>query len=141
LITGKGAVPSHVRWDFGAAYTNATSSANYVEASGSATTSIQAHWRSKEFNIEFGHFKQLVVYMQKQPAGSLDVGWSIDQGSFATATADMTVGRGNLIRRTFDLNQKGSTIQLYFANTASGQTFGIYGAKVYYEQILENRQV
>lgn len=93
---------------------------------------INGVWTSKEFNIEYGTFNKIIVYLQKQAAGNLTVQWSIDQGTPVSYTVDMTMGRGNVIRAVIDIRQKGSTIQLTLSNNVVSQTFAIYGAKIYY---------
>jgi hypothetical protein len=129
------------KWDLLNAYKNASVAGAFITtANGASDAPIAAQWRSKQYNVEYGHFKQMVVYFAKQAAGSLTFGWSIDQGTFVTASADMTVGRGNLIRKTFDIGQKGSTFQLKILQESANTPFKVYAAKVYYDPILENRQ-
>lgn len=100
---------------------------------GIQTSAINGIWQSKEFNIEFGTFKWIVVYFQKQSAGSLTIQWSIDQGSNVSYTQDMTIGRGRLVRAVIPLGQKGSTIQLTISNNTLSQTFKIYAIKIMFE--------
>lgn len=94
---------------------------------------ISSQWTSKEFNIEYGTFKSVVVYLQKQSTGTLTVAWSIDQGSFTSESVDMTSGRGNVIRAVLKVNQKGSTIQLKITHNTISETFKVYALKIYYE--------
>lgn len=112
---------------------------NYDSNSSStfATTnaSINCTWISKEFNIEFGTFKWLIVYLQKQSAGTntLSVDWSIDQGSYVTNAVDMTIGRGQVIRAVLPIQQKGTTIQIRITHNTVSEVFKIYAVQIFYE--------
>lgn len=108
---------------------------------GTSKYGVDSVWLSKEYNIDYGHFKKAIVYLKKQSAGSLTFEWSVDQGSFVSSTIDMTVGRGNLIRKVLDINQKGSTIQVRLSHSTSDQTFEVYGIRLIYDPILEDRKV
>lgn len=119
-------------------FTAAVPVTNY-HSTAAASLPIPAEWRSREFNIELGVFKKLVIYLKKQTAGSISLDWSIDQGSFVTNTVDMTVGRGNMIRRVLDINTKGSTIQLRITNSTASQNFEIYAIKIFYEPTEDER--
>jgi len=115
---------------------------NYQTDDGSgngSSVAINAQWVSKEFNIDFGTFKWVVVYLKKQSAGNLTVQWSIDQGSQVTNNVDMTTGRGQIIRAVLPVNQTGSTIQITLSNNTFNQTFKVYAVKIYYEESLEKR--
>ena len=103
-------------------------------------TAITATWLSKEFNVGYAHFRKAVIYLLKQAAGTLSFDWSIDQGSFVTNSVDMTVGRGQLIRRSLDISQNGSTIQLRIKNSTVDQTFKVFGIQVFYDSIEEDRK-
>ena len=102
------------------------------------TLAINSRWVSKEFNIDFGWFDKLIIYLEKQTAGNLTVEHSIDQGSFISNTVSMTTGKGNLIRTVLDINQKGSTIQVRFSNNVVNQNFNIFGFKIKYEKQEES---
>lgn len=99
-----------------------------------SSIAIDAKWVSKEFNIEYGTFKWIVVYLKKQAAGSLTVSWSIDQAANVSQAVDMTTGRGQVIRSVIPINQKGSTIQITLADNTVSQTFKVYAVKIYYEE-------
>lgn len=120
-------------------YTGVTATA--INASGGSTAAIAGSWTSKEFNVEYGTFKDLIIYLSKQTAGSLLVDWSIDQGSFVSNTVDMTVGRGNLIRAVLPIFQKGSTIQVRVSNSTSDQNFEIFAIRINYVPMLEDRKL
>lgn len=102
-------------------------------------TAIQAEWVSKEFSIGYGHFNKLVMYLKKQTAGSVTAAYQIDQAAEVVESVDMTVGRGNVIRKTISINQVGSTIQVAFRNNVASQVFDIYGFEVDYSTSDENR--
>lgn len=125
---------------YGPTYTTSYPVADAVNTSSYTTGPINGVWQSKEFNINYGTFWKVVVYMKKQPAGSLNLSWTIDQGNVtASASLDMTTGRGTVIRSVTPINQKGSTIQLTLSNNVASQTFGIYALKIYYTQSDEER--
>lgn len=97
------------------------------------TVGIEGVWKSKEFNIEYGTFKWIIIYLTKT-TGNLTVEWSIDQSAAVSYTLDMSIGRGNIIRAVIPINQKGSTIQLTLSNSTINQTFRIYGIQIVYEE-------
>jgi len=111
----------------------------FIEEDDGTELAIDSTWLSREFNIGYGTFRRLVIYFQKQTAGNLSVDWSIDQAAFVVNTVDMTVGRGQLIRKVLNINQRGSTIQLRLRNSVVNQTFAIYGIRVQYDTADENR--
>lgn len=111
----------------------------FIAANGStAAGSINAYWFSKEFNIGYGQFKYIVVQYKKQ-SGTLTIEYKIDQGTAVTTTADMNVGRGSIVRNTIPIDQMGSTIQVAFSNNNTGENFEIYGFKIPFTVIPENR--
>lgn len=118
-----------------------TYEANYKKMSDGSSIAIKTTWLSKEFNISYGTFKHIVMYLKKQSAGNIALAWSIDQGSFVSNTVSMTTGRGNVIRKVLDINQRGSTIQIRLVQDTVGQTFEIYGIEIFYEPDHENRLV
>lgn len=113
----------------------------YIDTDTGAEIGIAANWTSKEFMVGYTHFQKLVIYLAKQSAGSLTVSYSIDQGTFVDTTVDMTAGRGQILRRTIDINQKGSTIQFKLTHSTANQTFKVFGIQAVHEPIPEDRQV
>lgn len=141
LVVGSSTYPRVYHYDILSHLNGSTPEDQYIDPSDASETAISATWASKEYSIEYGHFKSVVIYLKKQSAGNLTLSWSIDQGTFVDNTIDMTVGRGNLIRRVLDVNQRGSTIQLKISQTGANQTFQVYGIRILYEPDLENRLV
>ena len=129
-----GTYPKVFTWDF----IGPTFGLNYFDTPGatqqSSAVAINGQWISKEFNIDFGTFKEIVVYVKKQSAGNLTVQWSIDQATAVSTTLDMTTGRGQIIRGVFPINQKGSTIQITLSNNTASQGFKVYAVKIRYEE-------
>ena len=107
---------------------------------GTSTRPVESLWLSKEFNIDYGHFRDVTVYLKKQSAGNLNVGWLVDQAAIVTANIDMTAGRGDLIRAVLPINQNGSTIQLRLKHDTSDQTFEVFAIRVLYDLIQEDRK-
>lgn len=132
--------PHLLSWDFPGVFGSSQASAAYYTPSLGAVTGINSEWRSKEFNVEYAHLQRLIVYFEKRSTGTLTVGWSIDQGTFVTASASMTVGRGNMVRKIFDVNQKGSTIQYKIINGATNVNFNVFALTQEYEEIPEDRK-
>ena len=124
---------------FNIKYPLATSNDQVIEPDdGSTARAISSVWLSKEFNIDYGLFKNLIVYVKKQSSGTLTASYSVDQGTFVSNSIDMSAGRGNMIRAVIPINQKGSTIQVRFVQDTANVDMEIYGARVIYEQILED---
>lgn len=142
LITGGTTYPRLYSWDVPNATSGGSVAGTFQDAAAAVVPiNINGVWLSKEFNIEFGHFKEIVVYLKKQSTGSLTLGWSVDQQSQITTTLDMTQGRGNMIRYVIPVNQKGSTIQIQLSQSGQTVPFEIYAANIYYDQNPNNRQV
>lgn len=126
-----------ISWDFiGPSFASV-----FIDHDDGSNNVLDGRWVSKEFNIGYGVFKWLTIYFEKQAAGNLTVEWSIDQGAFVSNTVDMTVGRGNLVRKVLDVNQKGSTIQLRISNATISQTFKVFGINIIYDEIPLDRHV
>ena len=105
-----------------------------------STQGIPSRWVSKEFVVGYGTFKKAVIYFEKQTAGTFSFDWSVDQAAFVVNSTDMTVGRGNTIRKTWDVNQKGSSIQIRIDHSTASQTFRIFRIEIEYDLDSENRR-
>lgn len=99
---------------------------------------ISGYWFSKEFNKEYTNYKNLVLYYKKQ-VGTLSVEWSIDQIAAITSTANMNVGRGDIVRKIFNIDQNGTTIQFAISNGTVSENFEIYRAEIWHEPYEFNR--
>lgn len=93
------------------------------------STAINGTWTSKIF--EYPNQQQFLVanvFYKKQGSGNLTFEWSIDEGSFSSATIDMTAGSGTRVKSpNVTLGTAGSTIQFRLSNATASQTFEVYG--------------
>ncbi len=93
------------------------------------SVAINGTWTSRVF--EYPNQQQFLVanvMFKKQSAGNLTFEYSIDEGSFASATIDMTVGSGTRVKsQNITLGTVGSSIQFRLSNATASQTFEVYG--------------
>ena len=118
---------------------------NMVASSLAASSlAITADWKSKIFDIGYGHLYNVSIFHSKQSSGNLDLTWWIDGTNSASASFDMSQGQaaaGGLVKNTIQIGQPGHSIQFKIANAEAGVTFEIFRIQCRFRSIPDEEVV
>jgi hypothetical protein len=109
-----------------------------------STFAITADWKSKVFDIGYGHFYTFTVYHTKQSSGNLEVTWWLDGANSASASFDMSVGQaaaGGLVKNTVHIDQPGHSIQFRVGNSGKGENFELYRIECRFRSVPDEEVV
>lgn len=98
----------------------------------SGSETINGTWTSKVFEyVNQQRFGQVFVYFKKQAAGNLTFEYSIDEGSFASVTVDMTTGTGTRLKSSaIVIGRVGRSIQFRISNATAAQLLEVYAIEL-----------